>query len=91
MAASEREKVKKAISHFFTKLRYIHTSIKGDDLIQMGLKPGPMFREIFEAVRNAKLDGRIRYREDEIHFAKQYARNAEPDSGIKKQEILNGW
>lgn len=90
MAASEQEKVKKAISHFFTKLRYIHTSIKGDDLIQMGLKPGPIFRKIFEAIRDAKLDGAIRDRDDEIHFAEQYVRNLEPNSKINKQEILNG-
>jgi tRNA nucleotidyltransferase (CCA-adding enzyme) len=85
MAASEQEKVKKAISHFFTKLRYIHTSIKGDDLIQMGLKPGPIFREIFEAVRDAKLDGAIRDRDDEIHFAEQYVRNLEPNSDKMKK------
>lgn len=90
MAASEQEKVKKAISHFFTKLRYIHTSIKGDDLIQMGLKPGPIFREIFEAIRDAKLDGTIRDRDDEIHFAEQYIQYLEPNSKINKQEILNG-
>jgi tRNA nucleotidyltransferase (CCA-adding enzyme) len=87
MAASEQEKVKKAISHFFTKLRYIHTSIKGDDLIQMGLEPGPMFREIFEAVRDAKLDGQIRDREDEILFAEQFARTQKLNSSITPESI----
>jgi tRNA nucleotidyltransferase (CCA-adding enzyme) len=83
MAASDQEKVKKAISHFFTKLRYIRTSIKGDDLIQMGFEPGPVFREIFEAVRDAKLDGRIRDREDEILFAKQFFQNPRPNAVIQ--------
>ena len=81
MAASEKEKVKKAISHFFTKLRYIHTSIKGDDLIQMGLEPGPVFREIFEAIRDAKLDEKIRSREEELDFARQFV----PESGTRFQ------
>ena len=87
MAASEKEKVKKAISYFFTKLRYIHTSIKGEDLIQMGLEPGPVFREIFEAIRDSKLDGKIREREDEIRFAQQFASNLKPDSGAKDNNI----
>lgn len=72
MAASGQERVKKAISHFFTKLRYIRTSITGDDLIKMGLEPGPVFRRIFEAVRDAKLNDQIRDREDEIRFVKDF-------------------
>ncbi len=72
MAASGQERVKKAISHFFTKLRYIRTSITGDDLIKMGLEPGPVFRRIFEAVRDSKLNDKIKDREDEIRFVKDF-------------------
>lgn len=79
MAASGQERVKKAISHFFTKLRYIRTSITGDDLIKMGLEPGPLFRKIFEAVRDAKLNDEIRYQEDEFRFVQNFVK------GIKKQ------
>jgi tRNA nucleotidyltransferase (CCA-adding enzyme) len=79
MAASGQERVKKTISHFFTKLRYIRTSITGNDLIKMGLEPGPLFRKIFEAVRDAKLNGEIRYREDEFRFVQNFVK------GIKEQ------
>ncbi len=72
MAASGQERVKKAISHFFTKLRYIRTSITGDDLIKMVLEPGPVFRRIFEAVRDSKLNDKIKDREDEIRFVKDF-------------------
>lgn len=75
MAASGQERVKKAISHFFTKLRYIRTSITGDDLIKMGLEPGPVFRRIFEAVRDSKLNDQIKDREDEIRFVKDFIQN----------------
>jgi tRNA nucleotidyltransferase (CCA-adding enzyme) len=75
MAASGQERVKKAISHFFTKLRYIRTSITGDDLIKMGLEPGPVFRRIFEAVRDSKINDQIKDREDEIRFVKDFVQD----------------
>ena len=31
----------------------------GDDLIALGLSPGPLFREILQAVRAARLDGLV--------------------------------
>jgi tRNA nucleotidyltransferase (CCA-adding enzyme) len=71
MAATQREKVKKAISNFFTKLRYIRTSIRGDDLINMGLSPGPAFREIMNAVRKAALDGKVGDRKQELRMAEK--------------------
>ncbi len=36
----------------------------GDDLIAMGYKPGPQFREILTAVEDAQLDGTIRTKEE---------------------------
>ena len=36
----------------------------GDDLIAMGYKPGPRFKEILTAVEDAQLEGRIRTKEE---------------------------
>ena len=33
--------------------------LRGDDLIAQGYSPGPIFREILQAVEDAQLDGRI--------------------------------
>ena len=33
--------------------------ITGDDLVRRGLKPGPMFKKLLDAVREAQLDGTI--------------------------------
>ena len=60
---------KKAISDYFTKLRPVKILIKGKDLQNMGLKPGPLYREIFQAVLDAKLNGKLRTRNDELEFA----------------------
>jgi len=77
MAAAKQQKVKKAISHFFTNLRQVKISLKGKDLKKMKLKPGPIYREILQAVLDAKLDGKLKTKKDEIEFARSYiARHA---------------
>jgi poly(A) polymerase len=43
----------------------------GDDLIALGLKPGPKFREILEAVETQQLEGKLRTREEAIEWVKQ--------------------
>jgi tRNA nucleotidyltransferase (CCA-adding enzyme) len=72
MAATKQQKVKKAISRFFTKLRRIGIAVKGSDLKEMHLKPGPIYREVLEAVLDARLDGKLRTRKDEIDYARRY-------------------
>ena len=72
MAAAKQQKVKKAISHFFTKLRRVDIALKGRDLKNMKLKPGPVYREILQAVLDAKLDGKLKTKNDEIEFARRY-------------------
>lgn len=72
MAATRQEKVKKAISDYFTKLRPVTLSIKGKDLQNMGLTPGPLYREVFQAVLDAKLNGKLKTRNDELEFVDNY-------------------
>jgi tRNA nucleotidyltransferase (CCA-adding enzyme) len=71
MAVAKRKTVKKAISHYFTDLRRTKLSIKGRDLKQMGLKPGPVYRQVMEAVLDARLDGALKSKKDEVEFARQ--------------------
>ncbi len=75
MAASRRKIVKQSISNYFTRLRHVNTSVAGKDLKQMGLKPGPLYREILQAVLDAKLNGRLKTRGDELAFVKDYVRS----------------
>ena len=71
MAIARNKAVKKSISHFITDLRRTKLSLKGRDLKQMGLKPGPAYRQVMEAVLDARLDGKLRSKKDEIEFARQ--------------------
>ncbi|MEZ5352461.1 MAG: CCA tRNA nucleotidyltransferase [Bryobacteraceae bacterium] len=45
--------------------------LTGDDLIAMGLAPGPAFKQILEDVETAQLEDRIATREDAIRFVEQ--------------------
>jgi tRNA nucleotidyltransferase (CCA-adding enzyme) len=73
MAITQQNKVKKAISHYFTGLRNVGVSISGKDLIKMGVKPGPIYKEIFQATLDAKLNGKLKTKKDELDFARSYA------------------
>jgi poly(A) polymerase len=42
--------------------------VRGDDLIALGLKPGPKFGEILEAVETRQLEGGLRNREEALEW-----------------------
>ena len=41
----------------------------------MKFKPGPIYRQILQAVLDAKLDGKLKTKNDEIEFARRYTAN----------------
>lgn len=45
--------------------------LTGDDLIALGYPPGPRFREILDAVEDARLEGRIATREEAVEFVRR--------------------
>jgi poly(A) polymerase len=45
--------------------------MRGDDLIALGLKPGPKFGEILEAVETRQLEGTLRTREEALEWVKR--------------------
>jgi tRNA nucleotidyltransferase (CCA-adding enzyme) len=71
MAVTRKKAVKKSISHYFTNLRTTKLALKGRDLKKMGLKPGPVYRQVLEAVLDARLDGALKSKKDEIEFARK--------------------
>jgi poly(A) polymerase len=44
--------------------------VRGDDLIAMGLKPGPRFKEILEAVETRQLEGALKQREEALEWVR---------------------
>jgi poly(A) polymerase len=45
--------------------------VRGDDLIELGLKPGPTFGEILEAVETRQLEGTLRSRDEALEWVKR--------------------
>jgi len=48
--------------------------ITGDDLESAGLKPGPLFKKILDAVYDAQLEGRVKAKKEALEFAMRKAR-----------------
>ncbi|MFZ3331188.1 MAG: CCA tRNA nucleotidyltransferase [Candidatus Acidiferrales bacterium] len=46
--------------------------LTGDDLIDLGLKPGPRFKEILETAEDAQLDGKIVTRDEALRWAREH-------------------
>ena len=45
--------------------------VSGDDLIAMGLAPGPLFKEILTKVEDEQLEGRLTTRQQALDFTKE--------------------
>ena len=45
--------------------------LSGRDLIDLGLQPGPRFKEILHAVEDAQLEGRLQTPEDALSWVRQ--------------------
>jgi tRNA nucleotidyltransferase/poly(A) polymerase len=55
--------------------------VRGDDLITLGLKPGPKFGEILEAVETRQLEGALKTREEALEWVRREFLGAGPPSG----------
>jgi len=71
MAKAQRKEQKKAVSLFLTTLRKIRPELKGEDLQEMGYKPGPLYKKIFTAMLDARLERQVKSRENEINFVRE--------------------
>lgn len=66
MAGHRSSAVKKFISSYITGFQFVAIETNGHDLIELGLKPGPVFKKILDKLREARLDGLVRNRKDEL-------------------------
>ncbi len=71
MVCTTSRMAKKRISNYHTRLRNVSITISGKELLSMGLSPGPLFGKILQSVVEAKLNGKLKTREDELQFARK--------------------
>jgi tRNA nucleotidyltransferase (CCA-adding enzyme) len=72
MAVARKTEVKKAVSTYVTTLRHQTPLLNGDDLKQLGYRPGPPFKKMLEALLLARLDGLTSTRDEEIAFLQEH-------------------
>lgn len=56
-AVTRKSRVLEAISFYIRDLRWVRPLLNGDDLIALGLKPGPKFKKVLDTLVTARLDG----------------------------------
>lgn len=69
---------KLAIKRFRRIMESLHKGkplLNGGDLKAMGYKPGPVFRKALDALWQARLDGVVITKDDEIEFVQQYLKS----------------
>jgi tRNA nucleotidyltransferase (CCA-adding enzyme) len=71
MAKAKQEKAKKYISLYLTSLHNVRVELSGDDLKKMGIPPGPRYKKILAEVLDAKLDGLVHNRDEEMEFVRK--------------------
>lgn len=68
MAKTSQKETRRIISLYFTQLKDIKPLLKGSDLIQIGIKPGPLIKKVLNQLLEARLDEKVITREDEIEY-----------------------
>jgi len=69
--ATDRKRLRGRLLRYQTEWRLVETELTGDDLKAMGLKPGPLFGQLLESLRDARLDGKVDTREEEEALLKK--------------------
>jgi poly(A) polymerase len=59
--------------------------INGDDLIRIGLKPGPQFRTMLQAVEDAQLEGNLHTREEALSFIETNFQGQQENTRLKSE------
>ncbi|MBF0530551.1 MAG: hypothetical protein HQK55_15050, partial [Deltaproteobacteria bacterium] len=81
MARATHDDITRALVSYFTSLQHTRTELTGDDLIHMGLEPGPRFKQILDSLLEARLNGELVSKTDEEDYVR---RNYAPEILVNK-------
>jgi tRNA nucleotidyltransferase (CCA-adding enzyme) len=65
-ARASSEQVRRFVSLYLTRLRTIAPVLNGENLRELGLEPGPLFRRMKDRLLQARLNGEVNSRDDEV-------------------------
>lgn len=72
MAIAKKNDLKKAISLYITTLSHIRPILSGKDLMKMGYKAGPQFKEILMLLKDARMDEVTTTKMEEIQLLQKH-------------------
>jgi tRNA nucleotidyltransferase (CCA-adding enzyme) len=67
-----RPESRAVLNEYLSRWRFVTSDMTGDDLVAMGLKPGPDFRRWLWGLRAARLDGQVSDRAGELALIRQW-------------------
>jgi tRNA nucleotidyltransferase (CCA-adding enzyme) len=68
--------LRRSIKLYFEELKDVRTDIRGDDLIKLGITPGPQIGLILQRLKQARLDRELHNFEEEKNFVLANYKNA---------------
>jgi hypothetical protein len=63
--ATDSATVRQNLGLFLDKLRYVKSVLTGNDLMRLGILPGPRLKEILRRLHEARLEGQVRSKREE--------------------------
>lgn len=72
MARAQQEEIRRAISHYFHRYRHVTTELKGRDLRELGIPPGVVYRIALDELLDARLNGEVRNRQEELAYLRRH-------------------
>lgn len=83
MARTKSPEIKKAVSNYITYIDSYKSLLTGNDLKRIGVKEGPVYREILDKLRDAKIDMNLKTRDEEMGFVRSYILS----KGVEPEEV----
>ncbi len=80
MTVVARPELRKAIGDFLSAKGKVRPFLRGDDLRALGIRPGPIYRDILNSLLYARLDGHVQSRDDELRFVRRRFARAFPQT-----------
>ena len=72
MALSSTDRLNQYANIYFTEYQgKAEPALTGDDLVEMGLEPGPAFQSVLNALREARVMGSVNSREEEVALVEE--------------------
>jgi tRNA nucleotidyltransferase (CCA-adding enzyme) len=72
MALSSTDRINKYANIYFNQYQgRMKPSLTGNDLVKMGVEPGPVYRFILNALREARVEGSVKSREEETALVEE--------------------